>query len=288
MQEALNNIIKAKDRFNNLSINSKVSKSNLNIIDVQSFLDLLSTFADLIDPTKNHEKFIKNNLNNIKELKNILIGDDFKIYEKYYNTELSKRLKKVYNIIVNRLNYNNIIGNKETYVTKIFTEFLAGITYFKKELQELRWPIYHRDASCGSKRRQTIYTFRKTLFGPNMGHKLERCYIERMVYDQIYRYIVGIQDFGHRFELQTLERFYLEYFPNKYMKIEVKFIGEIPNKLIISYLDSVSNRIIEKYEYKRTIIDNNYDNTIICYKKILEKEYMKEQTFELESEWKAI
>lgn len=294
LNKALNNVHKERIKFYNKSVNTKISNGKqFTIIDISEFIASLKTLAILIKKHKNidHDVFIKQNLEKFKYLKNTLVGDDRVFFNKYYDSDVQNKLTNYYNKIIIPINYNTIITKKEKFITKTFTHFISGITFFKNENQELRWPVYHRDKSCGTNRLTSDYKFKKTLFGPNPNKIIEKCYIERTIYDILYKHIIGVQDFGHMVEYKVVSNFYQNSFPH-YIDINLDYESDIyPTRLTIKVKSSSTNRLIERYEYIKRLDNNkNYIDNVVCFKIDYESkiEYKKEQTYDDKKKWKRI
>lgn len=290
MQEALNSIIKERTHFLNNCIDAKISYNKLTIIDANNFITLLNNLISFIIHTIDYEEFIKTNLDKFKLLRKILVGDDLKFYSNNLDTNLIKTFKTSYDRIFIPMKYNQIIESK--IVTDFFTQFVKGITYFKIEEQQLRLPIYHRNVSCGSKELTSEQQFIDTMFGPKKDKLIERCYLERTIYNILYNKILDSQDFGHRFEYLNISRIYQNYYPNVYIDIEIEYLIDTnyPLRIIINKLDAISKVIIETQIYTKTIdtITHIYENIIRCEKKNSVNNYVKLQTFDKEEDWQII
>ena len=299
MQKALDDIMKQRHKFINLSTNTKIDKSKILNINtknqdftiVNEFIDKLIVLFNLTIHGNDHSIFIKNNLESLEKLRNTLIN--YEIYNIIYTKKLKDTLKLYYNRIYNRLGYNNFIDQRKKIVSAIFDKFIQGIIYFKNEMQTNRWPIYHRDASCGSSGQTSISRFARTLFGSDKYKQLERCFIERHIYNILYTKIYKLQDLGHMFELQNIKLIFEKYSPKQYLEVYVdKYNGTYPEKLIIDSRDSITKNIIERHEYIKIFDKNNniYLDDVQCYKKIYidNSEYEKNQTFANKRRWKRI
>jgi hypothetical protein len=291
MDIALSNVIKERNNFYNLALNNKIGDQIITIDRANNFIKALEKFINLLNPTTDYELFIKTNLEEFKKLKEILVGNT--TFSDKYHIEIVNKFKRLYNQIIGYMKYKQIIEDKEYLITDIFTKFTQGITYFKPELQYLRWPIYHRNASCGSNKVKSIYKFKKTLFGPDKSNQLERCFIERIIYDKLYNKILSVQNFGHSFELQTIKRLFHDNI--KYnIEIEIEYSNLYPIKLTLLYYDIYNTKNIDciiKKEYIKTLDNtNNYEDIIRCYKKdnCNNTEYSKLQTFNSYVTWTQI
>lgn len=76
-------------------------------------------------------------------------------------------------------------------ITKIFEEFVKGITYFSNETTNGEQPIYHRLASCGPRNDAFRNTFNQCTRSNKrekriLKEKIQTCFIERLIYDKLY------------------------------------------------------------------------------------------------------
>ncbi len=78
--------------------------------------------------------------------------------------------------------------------TQVFESFIKGITYFAHEHDARAKPVYHRLYSCGTasqEHRHGNLICSEGLTAAELRRRrplIERCYIERLIYDQIYQH----------------------------------------------------------------------------------------------------
>ncbi len=95
-------------------------------------------------------------------------------------------------------------------VAAIFKRFVSGITLFDQH-QNVGWPVYHRDQSCGPKvdaveQEEYISQYMNcagTVDVDNLHEMRARvwnCYLERQIFDNMYKRYVGPQNLGHMYE----------------------------------------------------------------------------------------
>ena len=187
-------------------------------------------------------------------------------------------------------------------ITKLFNEFIKGITFFHDQVNftftNKPVPLYHRTTCCGPRDSPIL--------------NVERCYIERKLYDEIYKlfvvhfpksmddhdYFEPRQDSGHMQFLNVMKQLYTTTFPD----IEDVFVTL--NKNIEFYLP-ISVSITKKYKngkhtediytktYKINKLNNQlYENNIKCTRNDTTngtlKRFNKMQSFEHEGTWKEI
>jgi len=275
MQSKFEDVKKNQYKFANISLNTKINNKvlNSNNIIIRDFIESLNAFYNEIKKynTNDINIFIKNNIKNLENLKDTLVSKNRIIYNNIYDNTVKNNLTNMFRKIYIKLDYNKYLENRQKFVTTIFTEFAKGITYFKTELQESRFPVYHRNASCGTKNVTTQTKFAKTLFGPDKSKYVQRCYIERMLYDNIYNHIIGLQDIGHMVELRIITQIYEKYFPEKTSKLNIIYNNDFPISLTIDFYNkknTITNIMDKKIEfYKKLKLNNSYEDNVICINK---------------------
>ena len=163
--------------------------------------------------------------------------------------------------------------------TYLFNEFIKGITYFKNE-QKLCNPAYHRNESCGSKDIQSKAKF--AVYASTDKHTketkkaaIERCYIERLIYNDIYMNTFRRQDIEHMVELETIERLYEDLHGFNHIYIKVFYTKHTyPVKLVIHNVD-------DKEEYTKV------GDVVHCMQYINGNTFSKVQTFDQEAPWQS-
>lgn len=287
LQSALNDIMIQRVYFRQKSINSRIGGTPLNTpnIDITPFLDALSEFERLIVADRNRDftEFVRTNLESFWVLKETLISKDMDIFKDIYTPRLRRLLTAQYNRIVIPIRFNAVINGLAQEVTQTFTEFSKGITFFQSEHQQLRWPVYHRDVSCGTRNLRTEQKFVKTKFGPDMGFAIARCYIERLMYDEIFQNNLGYQDIPHKLELDDVSRHYDKYFPHSNLRVRIRFL----QNLVPISVDIITKDAIEKYT-KTLDVNGNYNAIVFCKRQELDGDrnsYDKIQSFDAEAQW---
>ena len=120
-------------------------------------------------------------------------------------------------------------------------------------------------------------------FGSDLSKMLvKKCYIERLIYNEIYGHFLHRQDLGHNAELIRVNYYYNDYFPNETITLKINYDKNY-------------------YPYQLIIVTNNPSQTITeIYTKIWDKEivmcqlqinkdfYSKINTFQNESPWEKI
>ncbi len=294
LENALNDVMTKRLIFGNISINSKVRNRILikDDVKIKEFLDSLDNFYKKLTTTTISDielrKFIQIHNTKLEKIKSTLVSSDKEFYKNIYDDSLITIMKSNYDRIFIRTRYKQQIDNLEADATRYFTEFAKGITYFKNESynQEGRRPIYHRNASCGSKQLTSTQRFKKETYGPDKHKFIYRCLLERLIYDRIYQNTLRMQDLGHKVELEIVQRIYDKYFPDRSLKIiGFYYDDEYPINLEIGIYNK--DKLIEKKTYTKELINNLYKNNVECTKEdyLNNKYYEKIQTFDKKEVW---
>lgn len=284
--KAFDKVMEEAQKFRNESIDSRIAKTILYEDSCDHLETVMNDLKQEVDKLKKmqKEKFIKENMSKLLFLRDVFGSCDQNMFCDIYSIKLKRKLKKIYNNVMVPLEFNKIVQEKTKIITNIFTNFVKGITYFEFDHQVLRNPIYHRNASCGSTQQQSEYKFLRTLHGPDKSQYAKRCYIERKIYDLIYKRYFDYQDLGHLHEMKVVEQFYQYYFPKENIDIDIEFD-------LIHSLYPVSLTIYTKHHremYMKILnSDLTYSNNVLCIKETYKnkKTYTKTQTFEKQSEW---
>lgn len=285
LRSCLNDVMKKRILFLNSSTNTKVQGRVLELDDAKDFIQSLDDLYKVIRVHRrmDFKDFVRDNNRNLYMLRSSLVSADKRFFQQSYSKNLSEKLNSMYNKIYTPINYNQHIEYFERKVTRMFTEFAKGITYFDFEFQPDRNPVYHRNASCGSANLGSAFRFSKTLFGPNMEEYVKRCLIERLIYDRIYEHTLRLQDLGHKKELQSVTIIYDSYFPNLSVRINTidYSVDGQPTYVSIGYYNNDS--LVIEETYSKDVGDSDVFCTKTNHKN--NKYYEKIQTFSRVEDW---
>jgi hypothetical protein len=177
--------------------------------------------------------------------------------------------------------------NERTKVTKLFNEFIKGITYFSNEsVFDVKQPAYHRNGACppkGSQNIECLLTNNATI-KTKKKKEIRKCYIERLIYDNLWtRLIFSSQDIEHITWLEKTKKAYETCFPNIDIYIDVLFDEQnhIPCRLKIYEGD-----IEEIYEKRYDITSHSYVYPVDCIRTESNGNIKRKQsTFDNEGAW---
>lgn len=161
--------------------------------------------------------------------------------------------------------YNKLkLSRYTSHATVIFEEFIKGITFFENEKEDKAVPIYHRLYACGpyaDTHRQGNLICTSDLSKDELKRRrplIERCYVERLIYDEIYKYYTlhfpsknesPTQDEGHLFRMKlTLEDFH-SCFPDTEITVQIEHEDNVPVKAIIVRMHRGAMTKIEYQKY---------------------------------------
>ena len=165
------------------------------------------------------------------------------------------------------------------YITKYLLLFMQGITIFESRgntpNEKIGRPAYHRISSCGpwnSKNPTANKDFERnhlTCSNNLDTNELNRrrrniwtCLVERLVYDKLYNYFIGNQDFGHilnekRVTIDLFEKcFSINNIYIDAVTLQIDTNYNIPVGMRIQY-ETPKYRIVEKY-IRNSVNNRNY------------------------------
>ena len=202
-----------------------------------------------------------------------------------------------------------VTNNRIFNLSVIFENFIKGITYFHYQDEEAppSGPIYHRLYSCDS----ADDAFKHTLIctknqskelKQKTKEKIETCYIERLIYDNLYKNLKFYatksgeppqQDKGHNDRLDMTKKDFNSCFPDIDIGIDVSFDHDIPVSVTITRRKKGLE--ISRETYHKPIHDAplglrawqryEYDIMVDCMKTMGNVHYRKFQTFKLHTDW---
>jgi hypothetical protein len=174
---------------------------------------------------------------------------------------------------------------------KVFVKFIEGITCFVNERPyNMRDLIYHRNGSC-SKNGNGNFDCIKTNDRRSNTHMIEKCFIERLIYDQLWLQIEQIpQDIKHVELLEKTRQAYTSCVPFGYIEIKIAPYKIMPEKLTIEkYIEGVC---VDTEIYTKRWNKNKglYDDLVHCmkFKPIIKSIYTKDQTYYGETTWENL
>lgn len=176
-------------------------------------------------------------------------------------------------------------------VSYIFEEFIKGITYFKYE-QEPVQPIYHRFSSCGPKTNNMSNVSLK-----DQKRNSETCYIERLIYDQLYTHLSfhfstsgepSSQDSQHLDRLEKTKEEYQKLHKGLDLEVYVGFHENLPVNVTITK-SKLGRKVVTdsyiKHFFNVSLSEPvKYDPIVDCYKTLDNNiQFVKFQSFYRES-----
>jgi hypothetical protein len=243
--------------------------------DLKSFYIKMNIFLNKLKLIENNQilvqGFFDKNYDELTKIKFFLI--------KLQNKK-SRSLHDIIFIKIFKMNNHVPLG-----ITRIFEEFIKGITYFSNELEHIhKIPIYHRAASCGNSSKDFIKKYLRcyeTNAPEIIEHKknhIFKCYLERMIYDDMFIHSSmyyptgnGIitttsiqQNKGHSFQLNERARNFNSCFLGIKMNIKIIYEDNFPTILYIYYRNQ-NDEIIKTEKFEKILYFDIYKNG--CYTK---------------------
>jgi hypothetical protein len=206
----------------------------------------------------------------------------------YMNIHQKNSLRSIYDKFFAHIGVANPASAFKRVATVVFTEFVKGITFFEDELNDKAVPIYHRSVSCGVKTpppivRLTINNADSIENAQKKRAYLNKCYVERKIYDIIYNRVLQRQDVQHLNELQLIERLCFTQCDVQYISVSIDFKDYYPFILDIRYTRRNNTKsIIYKELYTKLhgtekVLCKLFYNDVLMFDKI--------QTFNKEEAW---
>jgi hypothetical protein len=203
-------------------------------------------------------------------------------------------------IFVNLLGFDKSTPLK---ITKIFDEFLKGITYFSTQTAPQKSPAYHRLSSCGTGTdafrqayNQCHQTMKKTKVA-KVKKQIETCYIERLIYDDLYKKQTlffpkkgdesPTQDDGHVHWLEQTKHDFQTCFPDVEINVSIEdFKDSMPLTLRIQ--KKKERHTIEEV-YQRSLNHAEYDPIVVgrMYKSSNHLIKVRVQMFDIPGKWEV-
>ena len=222
----------------------------------------------------------------------------YKLYDTFLGHYASERIHKDNRNHMHKILYSfyNKIGIFKPKIyfnyipTKVFDNFIKGISYFENE-NPTEKPAYHRQASCGSSIIESDIKFNSE----TSKQMVKKCYIERLIYNELYEHFLHQQNISHIRELKRISMFYFTYFPDDNILIKIKYNKFFyPYQLIIKEKKKYGT-ILEVYtkDWKKEIVIcqlmiNILNNNLNLKNSNNKKFYSKINTFKEEALWKPI
>ncbi len=176
MEAAFRDFVMAALRAQTATTNAGVEKTAVSAADVAH---VKAAGDALIACAKQHRRellgFVRTRMEQLQSVKRILVSKQAR------SPEAIKLLTKTYNTVNDALGFTHTFRDLVRDTTHFFAEFVKGITYFASEVQPMRRPVYHRDASCGSSAVASDAKFAKTTYGPDASRYVRRCLLVRLI-----------------------------------------------------------------------------------------------------------
>ena len=184
-------------------------------------------------------------------------------------------------------------------ITRLFEEFIKGISYFKHERLPEAMPVYHRLFSCGpgdTAFRSTFLVCDQTLSKSEKKvrqGRIRKCYLERLIYDSMYRHETpNAQDSQHLFRLDLTKTDFQSCFQGRDMRIDIQWDSGMPTVLTVEHVGRDGNvDYTERFVKTFTFMQHGnkvLDPSVDCTKTTSTKKYFKIQTFDRESAYRLV
>ena len=253
-----------------------VEKKRKVVLDkIESIVQSLQTFDDVYRNTFVHEHDVV-----LYKLYDVFTGTTAKLYNTHENITIHRSaIDKLFGILkIKPKSHFSYLP------TRVFNQFIKGITYFEDE-NPVESPFYHREASCESKAVHIDAKFSK----PDSLDSLQKCYIERLIYDKLYSYFLHEQEVRHLKELIVVERYFQQHFQYITIHVNIQYdIDSYPYKCIVTTYDE-KNDVLTLETYTKKPWNRP---TVMCEKKVVNKGkvafFSKITSYQQDTHWSSI
>lgn len=256
-----------------------------NRIDIKDVKQKLEDFIATVKKTKqaDRDKFIDDHFTALAGIK----------FELDYVSKLPEMKPHRFLLLHRDLLFGSLLRkvhvvNERNRVTRVFNEFIKGITAFSDEdVFNASQPMYHRNKSCPPKKSQNIPCTQSNSSNTKKTKtaSIRKCYIERMIYDNIWSTIMHCaQDKGHIEWLVNTQEAYKTCHPDSYLQIDIDYSC----KMIPITLKIYDNDDMEVYEKRYDEDTNTYQTYVDCHRYEGDKIKRKINEFGKEGTWSDI
>lgn len=226
---------------------------------------VLETFELYLKEMSNKDR-LKYESINIKMLSTVKFELDSLVKNK--NTPDRDKLLRKRDKLFGNLLRNVTIENDKFKTTKVFNNFVKGITFFSsEEVYDKGQPVYHRKGSC-PKRGEPNNKCESTNSNTTKLQKeneIRKCFIERLVYDELWAKIaMSSQDISHLQWLEDTRQAYQSCHKDSVIGIDIEYNeNNIPVQLKVF---ENNNQDIYTKKWDTSINDYIYPVDCLLYK----------------------
>ena len=181
--------------------------------------------------------------------------------------------------------------NPQPKTSIVFLQFIRGITHFSHEKPySTNEMIYHRNGSCSKSGTNNFNcnNTRNRAHHVSNTHLIEKCFIERLIYDQLWSMIEQVpQDIKHVEWLEKTRLAYKSCVPEGYIEVKIHDFKIMPLKLTVER--RIAGVLVDVETYQKEWDNENkvYKEIVTCLKmkEISNRYYAKEQTYTMPTHW---
>jgi hypothetical protein len=207
----------------------------------------------------------------------------------------------------------NLFGYNDTTqrTTKVFDQFIRGITVFVQTHDANAKPQYHRSSSCGPKVMQ--HGDYKDSRSCKLSHNIDtlkrnkklifKCYLERQIYDMLHTHFSwqfrqrgddqSVQDPGHIAMLKDVAKDFQSCHPNVQLSVRLEYMKDLPIQMEVILSNTRTRTVMSHETFVKSLrhsggpvehYDLLYAETVFC--KMVESgkaPRYKQQTFHMAS-----
>lgn len=282
------------DVWRNIRRNKLINQAYIVMLLSNLTHDLEKTWKPVKKPE--YTNFVDQHMAELFQIRRLISGKAIVLYfDKRYHKSLKMLAHKIF---IHAFRIHKISTFFTGLPAQVFSRFIKGITLFQRDVNAtLGYPPYHRDNSCGSSSMDFYEKFHITSDmsvrkATNRKNALRMCVIERMIFNAIYKFLLGRQEPRHLAELKNVERMYQDYFPGHRLTIDVDMSQDRVDPTFMVILDTYDD---DKFCLEETYQKADNSEEVMCTRTLyrnlqrsspfeMKKEF-KTQTFANETQW---
>jgi len=178
-------------------------------------------------------------------------------------------------------------GRRQTDTTRLFVEFIKGISYFSSEFDPTNpTPVYHRLFSCGpgddAFRRMYQQCSESAEARSEAARRIQTCYTERLIYDALWRQTQVRSAAGPLFRLALTRADFQTCFPHTDLSVRLTMTPEgFPTS--VSIARTARGRLVSVERYTKGLAHSldptSYEPIVVAQRRTVRGAYVAVQTF---------
>ena len=193
----------------------------------------------------------------------------------YIPEDTVRRTRDPVDALFRKLGIDQVDTHFQSLATRTFQTFCRGITTF--------------NMPCGDELHATWNTQATEEARDIARNRVSKCYIERLIYDELYKYYLHEQDVRHLVELHKMNRIHAVWFPGTEIRVRIRYEENFyPCECIIEQEHPASMTLTTETYTKRPW----FRDDVMCSKTVSVATqmvaYSKTQSFDQETPWTVV